>query len=67
MTKEESIKQLMTISSIGKSIANDLWNIGIRSTDDFLESLRHTALKGRAISESPDSIFLREMNLKILP
>lgn len=35
MTKEESLKQLMTIPSIGKSIALDLWNIGIRSIDDL--------------------------------
>jgi len=26
MTKEQSIKELMTIPSVGKSIANDLWN-----------------------------------------
>jgi hypothetical protein len=35
MTKEQSIKELMTIPSIGKSIANDLWNIRIKSLDDL--------------------------------
>jgi hypothetical protein len=35
MTKAQSIKELMTIPSIGKSIAVDLWNIGIRSVDDL--------------------------------
>ena len=35
MTKDQSIKQLMTIPSIGKSIALDLWNIGITSVDDL--------------------------------
>ena len=35
MTKEQSIKELMTIPSIGKSIAVDLWNIGIRSVGDL--------------------------------
>lgn len=37
MTKEQSIKELMQIPSIGKSIANDLWNIGIRSVTDLKE------------------------------
>jgi len=35
MTKDQSIKELMKIPSIGKSIANDLWNIGIRSMIDL--------------------------------
>lgn len=35
MTKEQSIKELMTIPSIGKSIANDLWNIGITCSNDL--------------------------------
>jgi hypothetical protein len=35
MTKEQSIKQLITIPGIGKSIALDLWNIGIRSIEDL--------------------------------
>ena len=35
MTKEQSIKELLSIPSIGKSIANDLWNIGIRSINDL--------------------------------
>lgn len=29
MSKEAAIKELMKIPSIGKSIANDLWDIGI--------------------------------------
>ena len=36
MTKEQSIKELMTIPSIGKSIATDLWNIGITSINDLI-------------------------------
>ena len=35
MTKEQSIKELMRIPSIGKSIATDLWNIGITSINDL--------------------------------
>jgi len=35
MTKEYSIKQLMTIPGIGKSIANNLYDIGIRSVEDL--------------------------------
>jgi hypothetical protein len=35
MTKDQSIKELMSNPSIGKSIAIDLWNIGIRSVDDL--------------------------------
>jgi len=35
LTKVQSIKELMTIPSIGKSIANDLWNIGIASVADL--------------------------------
>ena len=35
MTQAQSIKQLMTIPSIGKSIANDLWNIGLSSVTDL--------------------------------
>ena len=38
MTKDQSIKELMQIPSIGKSIANDLWNIGIRSVTDLKET-----------------------------
>ena len=36
MTKEQSIKELMTIPSIGKSIAHDLWNIGITCSNDLI-------------------------------
>jgi len=35
MTKAQSIKELMTIPSISKSIANDLWNIVIASVADL--------------------------------
>lgn len=45
MTKAESIKQLMIIPGVGKSIANDLWNIGIRSVAD---------LKGQSAEELYD-------------
>ncbi|MBW8361006.1 MAG: helix-hairpin-helix domain-containing protein [Kaistella sp.] len=44
MTKEESIKNLMQIPGVGKSIANDLFQIGILKTDD---------LKGR----DPEELF----------
>lgn len=36
MTKEEiAIKDLKKIPGVGKSIAEDLWNIGIRCTSDL--------------------------------
>lgn len=35
MTKEESIKELIKIPGVGRSIVNDLWNIGIRSIADL--------------------------------
>ena len=35
MTKEHSLKQLMTIPGIGKSIANNLYDIGIKSIEDL--------------------------------
>jgi hypothetical protein len=35
MTKDEAIKELRTIPGIGKSIANDLWNIGIKQISDL--------------------------------
>ncbi len=35
MTREESLKQLQVIPGVGKSIAVDLWNIGIRRVDDL--------------------------------
>ena len=35
MTREQSVKELMSIPGIGKSIANDLWDIGITSIDDL--------------------------------
>jgi hypothetical protein len=33
--KETAISELMTIPSVGPSIANDLWNIGIRRINDL--------------------------------
>jgi hypothetical protein len=35
MTRQESTKDLMRIPGVGKSIANDLFNIGIRSVRDL--------------------------------
>jgi hypothetical protein len=35
ITKDQSIKELITIPSIGRSIANDLWNIAIASVADL--------------------------------
>jgi hypothetical protein len=33
--KEKTIRELMTIPGVGKSIANDLWRIGIKKVDDL--------------------------------
>ena len=35
MTREKSIKELTIIPGIGKSLATDLWNIGITSIADL--------------------------------
>ncbi len=35
MTTEQSLKELRTIPGVGKSIALDLWNIGIRKVSDL--------------------------------
>ncbi len=35
MNREQSIKELMLIPGVGKSIAYDLWNIGIRKIGDL--------------------------------
>ena len=35
VTKAESIKELRTIPGIGNSLANDLWNIGIKKVADL--------------------------------
>lgn len=35
MTKSETLKQFQTIPGIGKSIAQDLWNLGLRSISDL--------------------------------
>ncbi|MEI6682076.1 MAG: helix-hairpin-helix domain-containing protein [Bacteroidota bacterium] len=37
MNREESIRELMIIPGIGKSVALDLWNIGITSVDDLVD------------------------------
>jgi hypothetical protein len=34
-TKVEAIRELKTIPGVGKSIAEDLWNIGIRRVSDL--------------------------------
>lgn len=35
VTKQQAIKDLKQIPGVGVSIANDLWNIGIRSVSDL--------------------------------
>jgi len=35
MTKDDQLKRLRMIPGVGKSIANDLWNIGIREPADL--------------------------------
>ena len=35
MTKQEAIKDLVQIPGVGKSLATDLWNIGITSIADL--------------------------------
>lgn len=35
MVKEEALKNLQQIPGVGKSIANDLWNIDIHSVDEL--------------------------------
>ena len=35
MTRAEALKELQTIPGIGKSIATDLWNIGIKKIADL--------------------------------
>ncbi len=37
MTKQQAIKELMIIPGVGKSLAADLWNIGITSVADLKE------------------------------
>ena len=44
MVKKDQLKQLQIIPGVGKSIANDLWNIDIKSIED---------LKGK----SPEKMF----------
>jgi hypothetical protein len=45
MSKEQQLKNLREIPGVGKSIALDLWNIGIRNVSD---------LKGRMAEELYD-------------
>jgi hypothetical protein len=33
--KEEQLKELQVIPGVGKSISEDLWNIGVKSLDDL--------------------------------
>lgn len=33
--KKNALKELQTVPGVGKSIANDLWNIGIRKIDNL--------------------------------
>ena len=35
LKKAEALKDLMKIPGVGKSIATDLWNIGIKGTNDL--------------------------------
>ena len=35
MTKEQAIKELTIIPGVGKSLATDLWNVGITSIADL--------------------------------
>lgn len=35
MTKEDQLRQLQIIPGVGKSISNDLWEIGIKCVDDL--------------------------------
>jgi len=50
MWKEEKLNELTSIPGVGKSIARDLWNLGIRSVDD---------LKGR----SPEKLYEQSNDL----
>jgi predicted RecB family nuclease len=36
MTKEQSIKELTLIPGVGKSIARDLWDIGIKNVSSLI-------------------------------
>jgi hypothetical protein len=51
MQKEEQLNQLMLIPGVGKSIARDLWKLGIRNAED---------LKGK----SPERLY-NESNLLV--
>ena len=35
ITQQEALKEFQKIPGVGKSIANDLWNIGLRSLQDL--------------------------------
>ncbi|HMV41039.1 MAG TPA: helix-hairpin-helix domain-containing protein [Leptospiraceae bacterium] len=53
VSKEQSLKELRTIPGVGKVVANDLWNLGIKSISDLInkkpENLyhKHNLLKGK--------------------
>ncbi len=53
MTKEQTIKELTIIPGVGKSLATDLWNIGITSIAD---------LKG----QNPNKLYDEEKLTKII-
>ncbi len=42
--KSKIIKQFQTIPGVGKSIAEDLWNMGLRSLDDLVGEVFRCAI-----------------------
>ena len=50
-TKQKALKELQSIPGVGKSIANDLWELGLRSVED---------LKGK----DPEDLYTRLCALK---
>ncbi|HYG17605.1 MAG TPA: helix-hairpin-helix domain-containing protein [Ohtaekwangia sp.] len=60
MTKQEMITGLRTIPGVGKSIANDLWNIGIRKVSDLKgeDPERLYALSNRLAGTAQDRCLL---------
>lgn len=53
--KQTAVKELQGIPGVGKSIANDLWDLGLRSIDDLKDKdaeklyLKLCAIRGRHI------------------
>lgn len=53
--KQTAVKELQVIPGVGKSIANDLWDLGLRSIDDLKNKdpeelyLKLCAIRGRHI------------------